>query len=92
MPALSDRWSADEERHQAERGQSEHRRPPQRDRLTRYGLSKANIGPVHTVGCWAAGKSGHSRPATRRQALDALRQLVPDCVHCRPDTALGILE
>jgi hypothetical protein len=30
--------------------------------------------------------------ATPAQALDALRQQVPACGHCRPDTALGILE
>ncbi|MFG3207783.1 DUF6233 domain-containing protein [Streptomyces sp. NPDC048192] len=29
---------------------------------------------------------------SRQQALDALRRQVPACVHCRPDTALGLLE
>ncbi|MET8012908.1 DUF6233 domain-containing protein [Streptomyces sp. NPDC005271] len=28
----------------------------------------------------------------RQQAIEALRQQVPACVHCRPDTALGILD
>ncbi|MFG3016185.1 DUF6233 domain-containing protein [Streptomyces cinerochromogenes] len=40
----------------------------------------------------ATAKSGRCRPATRQQALDALRQQVPPCIHCRPDTALGILD
>ncbi|MFH8498409.1 DUF6233 domain-containing protein [Streptomyces coeruleorubidus] len=30
-------------------------------------------------------------PATRQQAINALRQQVPPCIHCRPDTTLGIL-
>ncbi|MFJ4467483.1 DUF6233 domain-containing protein [Streptomyces sp. NPDC089424] len=42
--------------------------------------------------CWAAAQSGRCRPATRQQALDALRQQTPPCIHCRPDTALGILD
>ncbi|MEU0060132.1 DUF6233 domain-containing protein [Streptomyces sp. NPDC006334] len=32
------------------------------------------------------------RPATRQQAIEALRQQVPACIHCRPDTALGIFN
>ncbi|MFF9025728.1 DUF6233 domain-containing protein [Streptomyces eurythermus] len=50
--------------------------------LIQYGLNRNNIDAVHTGDCWAA---------TRQQALDAL-QHVPACVHCRPDTALGLLE
>ncbi|MFE5406394.1 DUF6233 domain-containing protein [Streptomyces sp. NPDC056580] len=46
---------------------------------------------VHTGDCWAAAKSGRSRPATRAQAVDALGQNIPPCMHCRPDTALGVL-
>ncbi|MGR6974968.1 DUF6233 domain-containing protein [Streptomyces cynarae] len=42
--------------------------------------------------CWATAESGRCRPATRQQVMDALRQQVPACVHCRPDTALGILD
>ncbi|MEV7081911.1 DUF6233 domain-containing protein [Streptomyces sp. NPDC093516] len=36
--------------------------------------------------------AGRCRPVTRLQAIEALRQQVPACVHCRPDTALGILD
>ncbi|MFF4401724.1 DUF6233 domain-containing protein [Streptomyces sp. NPDC001480] len=32
------------------------------------------------------------RPVTRQQVLEALRRRVPACIHCRPDTALGILN
>ncbi|MFI5979204.1 DUF6233 domain-containing protein, partial [Streptomyces sp. NPDC051452] len=42
--------------------------------------------------CWAAATNGRCRPATRHQALDALRQQVPPCPHCRPDTAPGVLD
>ncbi|MGW0771900.1 DUF6233 domain-containing protein [Streptomyces sp. NPDC002676] len=37
-------------------------------------------------------RAAGARPATRQQALDALRQQVPPCIPCRPDTALGILD
>ncbi|MGW1596685.1 DUF6233 domain-containing protein [Streptomyces sp. NPDC002343] len=46
----------------------------------------------HPVRHWAAARSGRCRPATRQQARDALLQHVPACDHCRPDTALGLLE
>ncbi|MFF4146922.1 DUF6233 domain-containing protein [Streptomyces sp. NPDC001698] len=31
-------------------------------------------------------------PVSRPQALEALRQQVPACSQCRPDTLLGFLE
>ncbi|MGA5120898.1 DUF6233 domain-containing protein [Streptomyces pseudogriseolus] len=43
------------------------------------------------MGCRPAG-DGRCRPVTRQQAVEALRQQVPACGHCRPDTALGILD
>ncbi|MGW2426661.1 DUF6233 domain-containing protein [Streptomyces sp. NPDC001709] len=82
--ALIDRWIADEERCERERRQGEQRRPPEPEWLIQFGLNRR--------GCWAAAKSGRCRPATRQQALDALRRQVPACVHCRPDNALGILD
>ncbi|MFF4401707.1 DUF6233 domain-containing protein [Streptomyces sp. NPDC001480] len=88
-----DRWIAEEERHEAERRRrSEERRPPPPEWLIPYGLKRTNVDAVHTGECWAAAKSGRCRPVTRQQALKALRQRVPACVHCRPDTALGILD
>ncbi|KUM96198.1 hypothetical protein AQI95_42755, partial [Streptomyces yokosukanensis] len=89
--ALIDRWIADEERLERERRQGEERRPPAPQWLIQYGLNRRNVDAVHTGDCWAAAKSGRCRPATRQQALDALRRQVPACPHCRPDTALGIL-
>ncbi|MEU7560245.1 DUF6233 domain-containing protein [Streptomyces eurythermus] len=53
---------------------------------------RPTVNAVHTGDCWAAAKSGRCRPATRQQALNALLEHVPACVHCRPDTALGLLE
>ncbi|MFC9683925.1 DUF6233 domain-containing protein [Streptomyces sp. NPDC056948] len=46
---------------------------------------------MHRVDCWAAA-SRRFRPATRAQALDALRHEIPACVRCRPDTELGLLD
>ncbi|MEU5599853.1 DUF6233 domain-containing protein [Streptomyces sp. NPDC020298] len=86
------RWIAEEERREAERRQGEERRPPPPEWLIQYGLNRTNVDAVHTGGCWAAAKSGRCRPVTRQQAMEALRQRVPACVHCRPDTALGILD
>ncbi|WP_018528884.1 MULTISPECIES: DUF6233 domain-containing protein [unclassified Streptomyces] len=45
---------------------------------------------VHVGGCHMAGK--RSRAATRDQARQALAAGVDECPHCRPDTALGVLD
>ncbi|MGW1807208.1 DUF6233 domain-containing protein [Streptomyces sp. NPDC002078] len=87
--ALIDQWIADEERHEAEKRQGEERRPPAPEWLIQYGLNRANVDGVHRGGCWAARKSGRCRPATREQALEALRGQVRPCVHCRPNDELG---
>ncbi|MFI9248239.1 DUF6233 domain-containing protein [Streptomyces sp. NPDC053086] len=85
---LIDGWIAAEERRETERRQGAERRPPAPEWLIQYGLNKTNIDAVHTGTCWAAKKSGRCRPATREQALAALRDQVPPCVHCHPDTGL----
>ncbi|MEU3412054.1 DUF6233 domain-containing protein [Streptomyces sp. NPDC006658] len=92
QPALIDRWIAEEQQRQAERRRGEERRPQPAQWLIQYGLNRSNVDAVHTGDCWAAAKSGRGRPATRQQARDALLRHVPACVHCRPDTALGIFE
>ncbi|WP_217241265.1 DUF6233 domain-containing protein [Streptomyces sp. AC555_RSS877] len=90
--AQLDEWIAVEERREAERRRGEEMRPPPAEWLIQYGLNHTNVDAVHTGECWAAAESGRCRPVTRQQALEALRQQVPACVHCRPDTALGILD
>jgi hypothetical protein len=87
-----DGWIAVEERREAERRQGEEMRPAPPEWLIQHGLNRTNLDAVHTGECWAAAKSGRCRPAIRQQAVEALRQQVPACVHCRPDTALGILD
>ncbi|MFD7439704.1 DUF6233 domain-containing protein [Streptomyces sp. NPDC059861] len=89
---LIDGWIADEERRETERRQGEERRPTPPDWLVQYGLNHGNVDAVHTGDCWTAAQSGRCRPATRQQAVDALRRQVPPCIHCRPDTALGIFD
>ncbi|MFI5977755.1 DUF6233 domain-containing protein [Streptomyces sp. NPDC051452] len=91
-PAQLDGWIAAEERREAERRQGELMRPTPPNWLIQYGPNRTNIDAVHTGDCWAAATSGRCRPPTRQQALDALRQQVPPCPHCRPDTALGVLD
>ncbi|MER6736504.1 DUF6233 domain-containing protein [Streptomyces puniciscabiei] len=90
--ATIDAWIVEEERREGERRQGEEQRPPTPEWLIQYGLNRTNIDAVHVGGCWAAKKSGRCRPASREQAIDALRRQVPPCVHCRPDTELGILN
>ncbi|MEU1106638.1 DUF6233 domain-containing protein [Streptomyces tibetensis] len=84
------RWIADEERREAERRVGEERRPPAPEWLIERGLDRKNTVAVHTGECWDPGK--RARPATRAQAIEALRQRVPACSKCRPDTALGIVD
>ncbi|MFF6940443.1 DUF6233 domain-containing protein [Streptomyces lavendulae] len=45
---------------------------------------------VHVGGCWDASKRCH--PATQDQVRRALADGVLACPHCRPDTALGVLD
>ncbi|MFI8489430.1 DUF6233 domain-containing protein [Streptomyces rubrogriseus] len=85
-----DRWIADEERLEAERRQAEERRPPPPEWLIERGLDRTSLVAVHTGDCWDPGK--RLMPATREQARDAIRQQVPACSKCRPDTRLGLLE
>ncbi|MFI7021048.1 DUF6233 domain-containing protein [Streptomyces sp. NPDC050164] len=86
--ARTRRWIADEERREVERCVGEARRPPALEWLIERGLDRNNIVAVHTGECWDPGK--RVRPATRAQAIEALRHKVPACSKCRPDTALGI--
>ncbi|MEV0976467.1 DUF6233 domain-containing protein [Streptomyces sp. NPDC049915] len=64
--------------------------PPQTGRSSTASPEERRLGAHRD--CWAATKSGRSRPTTRAQALEALRQQVPVCAHCRPDTVLGLLN
>ncbi|WP_327267190.1 DUF6233 domain-containing protein (plasmid) [Streptomyces sp. NBC_01232] len=45
---------------------------------------------VHTGGCWDTGN--RCAPAAADQIRRLLAEGVPACIHCRPDTALGVLE
>ncbi|WP_406324375.1 DUF6233 domain-containing protein [Streptomyces sp. NBC_01637] len=49
----------------------------------------ARLIEVHVGGCYAAGK--RQRVITREQALAALADGIRACIHCRPDTELGVL-
>ncbi|MFI2434710.1 DUF6233 domain-containing protein [Streptomyces sp. NPDC018693] len=87
-----DGWIAAEERREAERLRGEEMRPPRPEWLVQHGLNRRNVDSVHSGDCWAAAQSGRCRPVSREQAVEALRHGVPACVHCRPDTALGVLD
>lgn len=85
-----DEWIAAEERREAERKRGMDARPSAPEWWIERGLNRANLVSVHRGDCWDPGK--RRVPATREQALDALRQQVPACSRCRPDSALGFLE
>ncbi|MEU6759842.1 DUF6233 domain-containing protein [Streptomyces sp. NPDC046685] len=45
---------------------------------------------LHTGDCWDTGN--RCVPAGAEQVRGLLAEGVPACIHCRPDTALGMLE
>ncbi|MEU9108107.1 DUF6233 domain-containing protein [Streptomyces xanthophaeus] len=45
---------------------------------------------MHAGDCWDTGN--RCTPADPEQIRRLLTQGVPACIHCRPDTALGVLE
>jgi hypothetical protein len=79
------------ERQERERQRGEAHRPPVPDWTIETGIG-AGHAPlyVHVGGCHMAGK--RQRPVARDQAMRALVDGVEPCGHCRPDTALGVLE
>lgn len=85
-----DRWIAAEERREAERRQGEQARPPEPDWVVELGIGQgAPVTEVHAGHCYSIGK--RCRPITREQALRFLADGTRACVHCRPDTDLGVL-
>ncbi|MFD9256909.1 DUF6233 domain-containing protein, partial [Streptomyces sp. NPDC059538] len=88
--ARTDRWIAAEERRLA----AEAARlppPPPPDWLIEHGIG-AGRAPVrvHVGDCWDTRTRCH--PADRDTARRALADGVEACTHCRPDTALGVLD
>ncbi|MFD7099263.1 DUF6233 domain-containing protein [Streptomyces xanthophaeus] len=45
---------------------------------------------MHAGNCWDTGN--RCTPASAEQIRELLTQGVAACIHCRPDTALGVLE
>ncbi|MDP5317390.1 DUF6233 domain-containing protein [Streptomyces poriferorum] len=85
-----DQWIATEERREAERQQGERVRPPKPDWVLEYGIGQgAPPVEVHAGHCYSVGK--RNRGITREQALSLLAGGLRACVHCRPDTELGLL-
>ncbi|RFC75490.1 hypothetical protein DXZ75_13325 [Streptomyces sp. AcE210] len=84
------RWIAEEERRESERLRGIAARPPQPDWLIELGLNGRRAVYVHVSGCHMAGK--RSRGVGRDNARRALNEDVDACPHCRPDTALGVLD
>ncbi|MEV3999063.1 DUF6233 domain-containing protein [Streptomyces halstedii] len=78
------------EQQEREQQQGKERRPPPPDWTLELGIGVgAPPTEVHTGDCYATGP--RRRPITREQALAALTEGIRACIHCRPDTALGML-
>lgn len=75
---------------EAEAEQGRRQRPPEPDWLIEQGLTGRRPVYVHVGGCHMTGKRSHG--ATASQARQALAAGVDACPHCRPDTALGVLD
>ncbi|WP_326604310.1 DUF6233 domain-containing protein [Streptomyces sp. NBC_01800] len=72
------------------RQQAKERRPTTPDWIVELSIGVgARPIEVHVGGCYAAGK--RHRAITREQALAALADGIRACIHCRPDTELGVL-
>ncbi|MFH8792222.1 DUF6233 domain-containing protein [Streptomyces sp. NPDC017941] len=87
--ARTRKWIADEERDGAEQARGRARRPPPPDWLIEGTTERPPI-YVHVGDCPTAGK--HTRAVSGDEARRALAGGVDACPHCRPDTALGVLE
>ncbi|MEW2266133.1 DUF6233 domain-containing protein [Streptomyces sp. NPDC047853] len=85
------RWIADEERREAERRRGIEEKPAPPDWLLEQGLN-AGSPPVyvHIGDCWNAAK--RSKGIEQEQARRALADGVKACPHCRPDSALRMLD
>ncbi|MFJ2303742.1 DUF6233 domain-containing protein [Streptomyces sp. NPDC087787] len=82
---------AEVERREVERQRGEQVRPPTPDWVLEQALNRDALPvTVHVGGCHMAGK--RQRGVPREAALRALAEGVPACSHCRPDTALGVLD
>ncbi|MFB7115201.1 DUF6233 domain-containing protein [Streptomyces sp. NPDC056291] len=93
MAQLDATWIAEEGvGREAERRRGEESQPTPPEWLVEHGLNRRNLVAVHLGDCWTVRKSARCVPASREQAVEALRQQVPACTQCRPDTQLGFLE
>ncbi|KUJ38486.1 DUF6233 domain-containing protein [Streptomyces sp. MI02-2A] len=90
--AQIDAWIAQEEAREVRQQQADEMRPPPPEWVVERGLQKTNLVAVHAGDCWTVRKSSRCIGVSQAQAIDALRQQVPACWHCRPDTELGFLE
>lgn len=79
------------ERRELERQRGKEARPPAPDWMLELGLNRSNPPlRVHAGDCVMAGK--RVRAIDRGAAVRALTEGVAACSHCRPDSALGILD
>ncbi|MGE7390857.1 DUF6233 domain-containing protein [Streptomyces sp. NPDC004126] len=82
-------WIATEEQLLAAQGERRPAPPP--EWLIEHGIRTGRPAVrVHVGGCWDT--RTRCKPASADAARRALAEGIPACLHCRPDTALGVLE
>ncbi|MFE2856159.1 DUF6233 domain-containing protein [Streptomyces lavendulae] len=83
-------WIATEEQHQVLET-ARRPAPPPPEWLIEHGIGTGWLpARVHTGQCWDT--RTHCKPDTADQARRTLAEGVSACPHCRPDTALGLLD
>ncbi|MFD9574658.1 DUF6233 domain-containing protein [Streptomyces sp. NPDC059982] len=83
-------WIAAEEQHAVVEA-SRRPAPPPPEWLIEHGIGTGRPpARVHVGSCWDT--RSRCKPATADQARRALAEGIAACPHCRPDTALGVLE
>ncbi|MFB7657903.1 MULTISPECIES: DUF6233 domain-containing protein [unclassified Streptomyces] len=89
--ARTRKWIKDEERRAAEEQCGIEARPAPPDWLLERGLN-GHSPPVyvHTGDCWNVGRN--STGIEQEQARQAIATGIKACPHCRPDTALHMLD
>ncbi|MGW6898754.1 DUF6233 domain-containing protein [Streptomyces sp. NPDC054919] len=80
-----DEASAAAEQRERERQQDEERRPPAPDWIVQLSIVLVGARPSRST------RAGATPAGKRQRVIAALADGIRACIHCRPDTELGVL-